>query len=71
MSLFDFFKKPSKKQTQIPSPEMDKELMSPEMQKKHYEAAMEFVKELQEKIPLVTCRYSSSYCVENSRYQSV
>ncbi len=53
MSLFDFFKKPSKKQTQNPSPEMDKELMSPEMQKKRYEAAMDFVKEFQEKIPLV------------------
>ncbi len=53
MSLFDFFKKPSKKEEPSQSREMDKDLMSPEMQKKRYEAAMEFVKELQEKIPLV------------------
>lgn len=53
MSLFDFFKKPSKKETSAQSQEVDKDLMSPEMQKKRYEAAMEFVKELQEKIPLV------------------
>lgn len=53
MPLFDFFKKPTKEQLQNPSSEMDKDLMSPEMQKKRYEAAMEFVKELQEKIPLV------------------
>jgi hypothetical protein len=53
MSLFDFFKKPSKKEETSQSPEVDKDLMSPEMQKKRYEAAMEFVNELQEKIPLV------------------
>lgn len=53
MSLFDFFKKPSKKEEASQSPEVDKDLISPEMQKKRYEAAMEFVKELQEKIPLV------------------
>jgi hypothetical protein len=53
MSLFDFFKKPSKKEEPSQSPKVDKDLMSPEMQKKRYEAAMEFVKELQEKIPLV------------------
>jgi hypothetical protein len=53
MSLFNFFKKPSKIEAPSQSPEMDKDLMSPEMQKKRYEAAMEFVKELQEKIPLV------------------
>ena len=53
MSLFDFFKKPSKKEDPAQSQEVDKDLMSPEMQKKRYEAAMEFVKELQEKIPLV------------------
>lgn len=53
MSLFDFFKKPSKKRGSSQPSEVDKDLMSPEMQKKRYEAAMEFVKELQEKIPLV------------------
>lgn len=53
MPLFDFFKKPTKKEETSQSPEIDKDLMSPEMQKKRYEAAMEFVKELQEKIPLV------------------
>ena len=52
MSLFDFFKKPSKKQTSNP-PKTDEALMSPEMQKKRYEAAMEFVKAFQEKLPLV------------------
>lgn len=53
MPLFDFFKKASKKEEPAQSQEMDKDLISPEMQKKRYEAAMEFVKELQEKIPLV------------------
>ena len=53
MPPFDVFKKPSKKQISNVPPEIDKELLSPEMQKKRYEAAMEFVKELQEKIPLV------------------
>ncbi len=53
MSLFDLFKKPSKKEAAAQSQEVDKDLMSPEMQKKRYEAAMEFVRELQEKIPLV------------------
>lgn len=53
MSLFDFFKKPSKKEEPSQPQQVDKDLMSPEMQKKRYEAAMEFVKELQEKIPLV------------------
>ena len=53
MSLFDFFKKPSKKEEAFQSQEVDKDLMSPEMQKKRYEAAMEFIKELQEKIPLI------------------
>ena len=53
MPLFDFLKKSSKDKPQDPTSEVDKDLMSPEMQKKRYEAAMEFVKELQEKIPLV------------------
>ena len=34
MPLFDFFKKPSKDQSKKNSPETDKELLSPEMQKK-------------------------------------
>lgn len=53
MPLFDFFKKPSEKDASAQAQEVDKDLISPEMQKKRYEAAMEFVKELQEKIPLV------------------
>lgn len=53
MPLFDFFKKPSKKEAPSQPQQVDKDLMSPEMQQKRYEAAMEFVKELQEKIPLV------------------
>ena len=53
MPLFDFFKKPSKKEEPSQPQQVDKDLMSPEMQQKRYEAAMEFVKELQEKIPLV------------------
>ena len=53
MPLFDFFKKPSKKEEHSQPQQVDKDLMSPEMQQKRYEAAMEFVKELQEKIPLV------------------
>lgn len=53
MPLFDFFKKPSKKEEPSQPQQVDKDLMSPEMQQKRYEAAMEFVKELQEKMPLV------------------
>jgi hypothetical protein len=53
MPLSDLFKKPAQKETPISPQEADKDLISPEMQKKRYEAAMEFVKELQEKIPLV------------------
>ena len=52
MPLSDLFKKsqknePSKQSTADPS------LLSPEMQKKRYEAAMEFVTAFQEKMPLV------------------
>lgn len=53
MSLFNFFRKRSKKEVSAPSQGVDQDLISPEMQKKRYEAAMEFLKELQEKIPLV------------------
>ena len=48
MPLSDLFKKSPKKETPAENP-----LGTPEMQKKRYEAAMDFVKELQEKIPLV------------------
>lgn len=53
MPLFDFFKKTPKNKASNQSQEVDKDFMSPEMQKKRYEAAMEFVSELQEKIPLI------------------
>jgi len=48
MPLSDLFKKSPKKEPPAENP-----LGTPEMQKKRYEAAMDFVKELQEKIPLV------------------
>jgi len=48
MPLSDLFKKSPKKETPAENP-----LGTPEMQKKRYEAAMDFVKEFQEKIPLV------------------
>lgn len=50
MSLFSFFKKPTPKD---PVPARDDSLLSPEMQRKRYEAALEFVKIFQEKTPLV------------------
>jgi hypothetical protein len=59
MPLFDLFKKPSKKepvqapQKQPSKSSADNSLFSPEMQKKRYEAAMEFLKAFQERIPLV------------------
>lgn len=53
MPLFDFFKKTPKNETPNQTKEVDKDFMSPEMQKKRYAAAMEFISELQEKIPLV------------------
>ncbi|MGZ9223434.1 MAG: hypothetical protein ACXW4Q_15110 [Anaerolineales bacterium] len=57
MPLFDLFKKsPKKEPVQSPEKESikpDPSLVSPEMQKKRYDAAMEFLKHFQEKIPLV------------------
>lgn len=57
MPLFDLFKKSPKKEP-VKSPQKeamkpDDSLSSPEMQKERYEAAMEFLKYFQEKIPLV------------------
>jgi hypothetical protein len=60
MPLFDLFKKSPKKEpaqtSQIgaaKSSTTDDSLLSPEMQKKRYDAAMEFIKVFQEKLPLV------------------
>ena len=56
MPLSDLFKKsPKKEPAQNPSkpPSQDDSLLSPEMQKKRYDAAMEFLKMFQEKVPLV------------------
>ena len=60
MPLFDLFKKsPKNEPGQTPpiaaakSSATDDSLRSPEMQKKRYDAAMEFVKVFQEKLPLV------------------
>jgi hypothetical protein len=48
MPLFDLFKKPSKK-----DPAKDNPLGQPELQKKRYDAAMEFLKFFQENTPLL------------------
>lgn len=48
MPLSDLFKKSPKKE-----PMKDDSLFSPEMQKKRYDAAMEFLKSFQERMPLV------------------
>ena len=59
MSLFDLFKKNPKKEPEKPTaskaakPSTDPDFLSPEMQKKRYEAAMEFLTIFQEKMPLV------------------
>jgi hypothetical protein len=60
MPLFDLFKKSPKKEPAHVQPEkatrppsQDDSLFDPEMQKKRYEAAMEFVAALKEKTPLV------------------
>lgn len=59
MPLFDLFKKAPKKEPEkttadkVAKPSADESFRSPEMEKKRYEAAMEFVKLFQEKIPLV------------------
>jgi hypothetical protein len=49
MPLFNLFKKPSKKEPV----KSDDSLFAPEMQKKRYDAAMEFLKSFQERMPLV------------------
>ena len=60
MSLFNMFKRPPKKETaqtsqkETSSPStQDDSLLSPAMEKKRYDAAMEFVEALKEKTPLV------------------
>lgn len=50
MSPFDFFKKAPKKENKSP---LDETFKSLEMQKKRHEAAMEFLKAFQERMPLV------------------
>lgn len=52
MPLSDLFKKSPKKGPAKP-PQADSTLFAPEMQKKRYDAAMEFVKNFQERIPLL------------------
>ncbi|MGB7872935.1 MAG: hypothetical protein WBL25_01025 [Anaerolineales bacterium] len=52
MSLFDFFKKSPKKEASKPS-SSDNPFASPELQKKRYDAAMEFVKGFRDKTPLL------------------
>src|SRR4030095_7159474 len=52
MPLSDLFKKSPKKEPVKP-PAKDESLLSPEMQKKRYDAAMEFLKNFQERMPLV------------------
>jgi hypothetical protein len=57
MSLFDRFKKSTKKEPAQSTPKEtnkpDDSFFSPEMQKKRYDAALEFLKYFQERIPLV------------------
>ena len=59
MSFFDLFKKSPKKEPEKPAaskaskPATDEAFMSAEMQKKQYDAAMEFLKAFQERMPLV------------------
>ncbi len=55
MPLSDLFKKSPKKEPDKP-PVKDAALASPEMQKKRYDAAMEFLKAFQERMPLVNGR---------------
>jgi hypothetical protein len=52
MPLFDFFKK-KPQQASAKAPQKDSLLPFSEMQKKRYEAAMEFLKNFQERMPLV------------------
>ena len=56
MPLFDFFKKSNKKQQEGTEQSEKDMLLSPEMQKKRYEAAMEFLKLFQDKTPLLNGR---------------
>jgi len=57
MPLFDFFKKPDKRQQNAAQqPATDNPFSSPEQNKKRYEAAMEFLQFFQEKTPLVNGR---------------
>ena len=63
MPLFDVFKKSNKKEPPQREPngdtgksDQEKLFLSPERQKKRYEAAMEFIKFFQEKTPLVNGR---------------
>jgi hypothetical protein len=59
MSFFDLFKKTPKKEpektiaSKAAKPSTDETFMSPEMQKKRYDAAMEFLKVFQDRMPLV------------------
>ena len=56
MSLFDLFKKSPKQEpakTPAKPSKMDDAFLSPEMQKKRHDAAMEFIKIFQEKMPLL------------------
>ena len=59
MPLFDLFKKSPKKEpakapdTRAAKPSTDDSFLSPEMQKKRHDAAMEFIQIFQEKIPLM------------------
>lgn len=63
MPLSDFFKKSPKKETdevsttsKITNPSADQMHSSPEVQKKHYDAALEFLQAFQERMPLVNGR---------------
>jgi len=53
MPLFDFFKKSNKKQQEGTEQSEKDMLLSPEMQKKRYDAAMDFINFFQEKTPLL------------------
>jgi hypothetical protein len=53
MPLFDMFKKSPQKEEPVKPSAKDTSLVSPEMQKKRYDAAMEFLKSFQERMPLV------------------
>ncbi len=81
MPLSDLFKK-SPKQEPRKQTSQEEVFGSPEMQKKRYDAAMEFVKELQEKLPLVggqphagtvlsiTARIAGTYLYRSMNYKN-